>query len=351
MVINTLTLSNFRAITELKLEFEKLNAIVGANASGKSTILEAINFLSSGKSIRAEHDIELIKTGKQTARIEGRITKDSDAYKLEVAIMRSEHDLGTSKKQLKVNGVSRNLANFSGNFYSVIFTPIDLELIIQGPQIRRKFLDTVLTQTSREYHHAHTNLVKTIRQRNKLLEKIRDQGKGWDELDFWNAQLITESKIIHKYRAEYFSFIKNRLETYGNTLNKEKGNLSATYKKSEVTTERLENYQSKEIASKSTLIGPQRDDFELFWQGLSLEAFGSRGQQRTGVLALKLCEIDYILEKTGFRPVLLLDDIFSELDDLHRKQIFDAALLQQTIVTTTDKSIISDWKNFTKIEI
>ena len=352
MKLAKLKLTNFRNIGNLSLEFEDLNVIVGPNASGKSSILEAIAFVCTGKSIRADHDKEVIKRGKDHSRIYSEITRDGEEAKLELIIVPSERFELSSKKQVKLNGVSKTLNNFAGSLVSVIFTPNDLEIVNDGPQIRRKYLDSIFLQTSKEYRTAHTNLIKVIRHRNKLLERIRDFGAGRNELGYWNDKLTETSHIIHKYRKEFFDFSKEPFLAYGKTLNGKSSELTHKYKPNLVTDERLKEYESAEIASKSTLIGPNRDDFSVTLDGLDLETYGSRGQQRMSVLALKLCEIDYIATKVHARPVLLLDDIFSELDETHKKHVFDIVRLQQTIITATDISALkAELKSFKTMEL
>ncbi|OGC50766.1 hypothetical protein A2716_01890 [candidate division WWE3 bacterium RIFCSPHIGHO2_01_FULL_40_23] len=342
MKIEKLKLTNFRNFNKLELNFENLNVIFGPNASGKSTVLEAIHLLSTAKSERAQYDKDMIQRGKEFAKIEAGITRDEENIKLELNIVASERYQNLARKLVKVNGVSKTLINFAGNLNSVLFTPSDLELITNGPVLRRRYLDSVLSQVSEEYRHSHTNFTKIIKQRNKLLERINEEGKGQSELYFWNESLMKEGNIIHKHRQEFFDYIKNLLSRYGKKLHKDGGDLTEYYKKSEVTKERLEEYKTREIAAKNTLIGPNRDDFSLLLSGMDLQSFGSRGEQRMAVLVLKLCEMDFIYNSVHIRPVLLLDDIFSELDAAHKKRIFEVTALQQTIITTTDLAVIKE---------
>ncbi len=348
MEVNNLKLINFRNFTKQAFDFNRANIIIGPNASGKSSILEALHLLSTTKSVRAEYDKEMISINKEIARIDASIKKSGEDTKLEMRIVASDSFNNVARKSVKINGVVKALNNFAGTLNSVIFTPTDLEIITDGPSVRRKFLDSIFYQTSNEYRRAHSNLTKVTKQRNKLLEKINEEGRGESELPFWNEALINESKIIHGARNRFFDFSKEKLLAYGNKLNKSQADLTSHYKPSLVTKERLEEYKEREVASKNTLIGPNRDDFSILLDDMDLESFGSRGQQRMAVLALKLCEIDFIENEVRERPILLLDDIFSELDPAHKDQVFGIIDLQQVIITTTDinpiKKMVGNFK-------
>ncbi len=340
MKILNLTLSSFRNFSKISFAFKESNIIVGQNASGKSTILEAIHLIATTKSDRSGFDKEMITLGKEVARVEAAVTKGDDLVKLEMRIAQSEHFNNLARKTVKINGVAKALNNFQGTFNTVMFSPLDLQIVTDGPSIRRKYIDSILCQISREYRLSHSNLLKAIKQRNKLLERLNKEGRGWDEIDFWDDVVSKESTTVHDYRKKFFDEIMEPLKTYGRSLQKGKATLSIQYKQSLATKERLREYREREIAAKNTLIGPNRDDFTLYLGEVDLESFGSRGQQRTAVLALKLCEIDYIEDKVLERPVLLLDDIFSELDEEHKSKVLDIIDLQQTIITTTDRGFL-----------
>jgi DNA replication and repair protein RecF len=252
MRIAELDLQNFRNFHKTKFEFDQSTVIYGPNASGKSSIIEAINFLATGQSMRAGFDKEMISYGKEHARVTGK----TDELKLEIAVAKSEHAENLARKKFKVNGVAKLLNNFAGNFKCVTFTPIDLEIITDGPQIRRRYLDLILFQISKEYRVSHTNLTKVIKNRNKILEKICEFGQGYDQIGFWNDLLIKESEVIHKHRKNFFYFIKDKINTHGKDLDPTCQNLEINYKTNEATSERIREYQHKEIASKTTLLGP-----------------------------------------------------------------------------------------------
>ncbi|MBI4091147.1 DNA replication and repair protein RecF [candidate division WWE3 bacterium] len=336
MKVKNLGLNNFRNYENLRLDFKDQNIIFGPNASGKSSILEALNLLATGRSVRANFDKEMIKKGVNLARVEADIVKNGDEINLEMTLIPSNLYENLSRKQVKINGVGRSISNFTGVFNTVIFTPQDLLLITHGPSVRRKYLDSIFSQISKDYRRSLKNLAEVIKRRNKVLEKINKEKKGQDEIGLWDEMLLTESKVIHDFRKSYFYGIKKILVEYGNKLNDSPITLELNYLPNEVSTQKLEKYKEREIAAKTTLVGPGRDDFRVIWDRNDLESFGSRGQQRTSVLALKLCEIDFISKAINERPVLLLDDIFSELDENHRAHVFGILNLQQSIITTTD---------------
>ncbi len=347
MKITELNLQNFRNFHKIKFELEGTTVIYGPNASGKSSIIEAVNLLATGHSMRAGFDRDMVSFNKDHSKVEGK----TDTTKLEISIAKSEVAENLARKKYKVNGVARMLNNFAGNFKCVTFTPLDLEVITDGPQVRRRYLDLILFQTSREYRTSHTNLTKVIKNRNKILEKINEFGKGYNEIGFWNDLLVKESEVIHKHRKNFFHSIKDKINSHGKSLDPTCETLEIHYKVNEATFERIKEYQIKEIASKSTLLGPNRDDFSILLNKREIGSFGSRGQQRAAVLSLKLSEIDFLEESSleNERPVLLLDDIFSELDEKHREQILNIVELQQTIITTADKHYLKEFPSFEKV--
>jgi DNA replication and repair protein RecF len=314
-MIHKLILNNFRNFGKQSFEFgEGINIINAPNASGKTNILEAIFMLSLGKSFKTRKIDECIKYGEQI----GRVSTDG----LEVVITKDV--AGWPKKRLLVNGVPRRLVDFAGNIKTVLFAPQDLELITDGPSLRRNFLDNVLCITDREYRRSLLSYEKGVRQRNRLLMQIRDNGASRSGLYFWNQLLIKNGDIISRSRRNLIEYINNL----------QKCNLE--YDPSSITETRLEQYKTAEVASATTLVGPHRDDFLFLKDGRNIASFGSRGQQRMEVLYLKLAELSYIEEKTNVKPILLLDDIFSELDHRHREIVMEAVVNHQVIITSAD---------------
>jgi DNA replication and repair protein RecF len=352
-MIKKLRLTNFRNFRLKELEFApEISLIFGPNASGKTNILESLCLLSVGKSFKARLEEEMVKYDKDLCRVKGRTAaKDSEIVDLEAIITRGRIDIGggrpekAPRKKLLVNGVSRRMVDFAGNFKAVLFGPWDLDLVTESPSIRRKFLDTVLSQVDREYRRSFLSYEKGLRQRNRVLWDMREGAVGRDRLIFWDQLLIKNGDFISKRREEFIDFVNGlKFEINGLELN-------LIYDKSVISEGRLEQYKDEEVAAATTLVGPHRDDF-IFNKGeKSLSSFGSRGEQRMAILWLKMAELSFIEEKSGEKPTLLLDDIFSELDDEHRKLVVDIAGRQQTIITSVDTQNIKGLKKVEKIEL
>ncbi len=341
MILNHLFLQNFRNYTQSEFNFNpKTTLIVGLNTAGKSNIIEAIHLLSTGKSFRAEKDLEMIRFEEQVSRIQGK----SEDTTLEF-LLTTGQVIGREApvKRYLVNGVGKRRVDFEGILPSVLFSPVDLELIIGSPSHRRNFLDDVLEQTDREYRLATGEYTKALRQRNALLEHVQDTGIRPDkQFEYWDSLLIKHGQLISKRRETFLQFVNDSV--------KDVFQFNVVYDKSEISKERLLQYRDAEIGSGVTLVGPHRDDFLLFMKNGSkfdkeVKVFGSRGQQRLVVLQLKLLQIAFIELSTHQRPLLLLDDIFSELDQQHIELVSSMMGKQQTIITTTHKELVAIDKN------
>lgn len=335
MKITKLELKNFRNHKKLLIDFHGDSFLIeGPNGCGKSNILEAIHLLSTTKSMKAQYDKEMINYETDTANVIANIERDEDTMNLQLAIQKNPNFENMSKKLAKIDKTTKSLNIFAGQLNTVLFTPESIDLVIGSPSLRRKYLDTVFFQIDRDYKNAHTAYTKALRQRNKLLEKIRDEGIGLKQLDFWDEQISTHGNLLQEKREDFLNFLNKNLPKYATKLTEQKNHYQANYIKKEITPQKLKEYQPREIAAKTTLMGPHRDDIEFVFNSHDLAGFGSRGQQRVLVLILKLCELDYIESKVGMRPVLLLDDIYSELDKEHRTAVETIIPLQQTIITT-----------------
>lgn len=351
MVISKLRLKDFRNFKSKLLEFSPgVTVIIGPNASGKTNILEGLYVLSTGKSFKARLEEEMINYSKDIARVKGRVKKDGETIDLEAVLTRGLVDIGASRpekiarKKLLVRGVGKRLIDFAGNLKITLFGPWDLDLVTESPSLRRRFLDSVLFQVDREYRRASLSYEKGLRQRNKLLLRIREEGTPRSQLLFWDKLLIKNGDYLSIKRGELIEFINKNP-----SLNKEKFEIE--YDRSAISETRLEQYGEEEIAAATTLVGPHRDDFIFKEEKRDLAKFGSRGEQRMAVLWLKLAELAFIEKISQERPTLLLDDILSELDHSHRKVVMKVSAKQQTIITTADPHFVEDFGKVEKIEL
>jgi len=338
MLIKNIQLDNFRSYTKKTFEFSPgTTLVVGANTAGKSNLLEAIFLLAFGKSPRADLDREMVRGDEKFGFVRATVS-GSDDRDLEVV-------LTETGKRFRVNGVGRRLADFSQHFHVVLFSPEDLNLVIGNPDLRRRFLEFALGSVDPRYAQTSAEYDKVRRHRNRLLEQINKSFASEEELGFWDAKFLEHGTLLQDKRKEFFDEINLQLET---------GNLQLSYVPSGLTAERLSELRPREIAAETSLIGPHRDDFEFKSVagsqepvvGRDLAAFGSRGEQRRAVLALKEAELRFVEKRIENRPVLLLDDIFSELDEENRARVFDLigeghgprslGEVGQTIITTTD---------------
>ncbi len=365
MYLKSISLQNFRNYKKTEFDFSReITLIVGPNTAGKSNLIEALFFLAKGSSFRIDKDIQLVKFKKEIARIKGKIEDSSRTFfpsdkilsnnviekvrdkELEVVIAKegASEKLRPFKKYL-VNGVNKRKTDFIGNFFAVLFAPNDLEIIIGSPSKRRDFIDNILIQTDRDYRLASGFYEKGLRIRNALLHKVKETGiKSEKEFVYWDNLLIIQGQKITKMREDFIKYLENS--------KKEVINFKIFYDKSIISKERLLQYGDAEIGAGVTLVGPHRDDFAINLIENSLRRladdkedhdirfFGSRGQQRLAILQLKILELSFIEQKTLMRPTLLLDDIFSELDEKHINLVLDMIGGQQTIMSTTHEEFI-----------
>lgn len=338
MMLKSLQLQNFRSYQKEAFKFfQGTNLVVGSNTSGKTNLLEAIYLLATGKSFRAQTEQEMISYERELARVKAVIEGEEDLEELEIILTPGQiQNQRTLKKQYLLNGVRKRQIDFLGHLNSVFFGPEDLEIVIGSPSIRRDYLDAVLEQVDRDYRRASLSYQKSLRQRNKLLEQIRDKGRAKSSLFLWNKLILENGEVMSQKRGELIDFINQQPDYFGD--------LVIDYQKNLLSPLRLEQYQAKEIGAGMTLIGPHRDDFTLNLvnggEERNLHLFGSRGEQRTAVFSLKLAELEFVATKTGQRPILLLDDIFSELDHERRQHLVTVIPKQQTILTTTDIHLV-----------
>ncbi|MEN1966525.1 DNA replication/repair protein RecF [Lentibacillus sp. N15] len=346
MHIQQLTLKNYRNYEQLNIAFDdKVNLIIGENAQGKTNLMEAIYVLAFTKSHRTSREKELIHWGQEYAKIEGRITKRNQSLPLEMVI-------SSKGKKAKLNHIEqKRLSDYIGAFNVVMFAPEDLTLVKGVPQIRRRFIDMELGQIQPRYVYHLGQYQKVLRQRNHLLKQMQRQpGVNKTMLTVLTEQLIEHAATLLERRFGFLDLLRKWAGPIHQGISRGLENLeiqysptievSETANREKIETIYLEKFQSiqeKEIERGTTLIGPHRDDLLFFVNNKDVQTFGSQGQQRTTALSLKLAEIELICNEVREYPVLLLDDVLSELDDYRQSHLLNTIQGKvQTFVSTTN---------------
>jgi len=344
MKIKSLSIKNFRNYQDNSFNFDpKINVILGPNGIGKTNILEAIYVLTHGKSWKSQYDLDLINHDAEVANIKANISRENkEQDELFVGIQKGMGN--RSQKTYKVNNVSKSLSTFSRSLNSVLFSPQDLEIIIGSPSKRRHFLNESLSQTDEKYAKEILKLKKIVTARNRLLKRINEGISGYNELEYWNQQLIESSNYIHEKRKIFITQINEFIGEKFSLIYNSNAVAKITYDHSIASEQRLQEYKIAEIASKRTLVGAQKDDLLIELKKIDrftdARYFASRGEQRTLVLVLKLASLKYIQQKLKIKIILLLDDIYSELDETHRSAIAEYFNENQVIITTAEKDLI-----------
>jgi DNA replication and repair protein RecF len=345
MFVKQLSLENYRNIQSLHLETDApVNIIIGPNAQGKTNILESIFVLALTKSHRTSKDKELIAWNAESARIIGEIHKKYGTNKLDLQInMRG--------KTAKVNGLEqRKLSGFIGSLNVVMFAPEDLEIVKGSPGVRRRFMDMELGQVHPAYLHHLLQYQKIVIQKNTSIKKMNIHNEA-DQvmMDVWNDQLVEHGVRIMKNRQSFIHKLQKWAEHIHQGITNGKEKLRIVYRPSFEAEDyqdetvlinqfmiKLSQVREQEQRRGICLIGPHRDDLEFYINDKEVMAYGSQGQQRTTALSLKLAELELIREEVGEYPVLLLDDVLSELDQFRQTQLIETFQDKvQTFITTT----------------
>ena len=389
MRLNQLVLRNFRSYADCEIDFtDRVNLIVGENAQGKTTLLEAIYFLSTAKSHRTYPDNELIRHNESWFYLKGEIAAtdglqpDPEPHELgpfNLMTVEVSNEL-SGKKRFKFNGIiQKKLSQWIGQFNAVFFSPESLTLVKGSPADRRRFIDLLISQINSAYLNSLQNYQFALKQRNELLKQIRSKQASPDFLDPWDDILIAEGISIIQTRVGIFDQLKTYVQAKHAELTGNREILELQYQPSpekigdamepvredpsvqpvpilsgrpgvtgegtELFRRSLQSSRSYDILRGMTSVGPHRDDFKLILEAKSAgamyfqeaKAFGSQGQQRTIALALKLGELELIRETTGKTPIVLLDDVFSELDEERSSFLFNllGQLNAQTFITST----------------
>jgi DNA replication and repair protein RecF len=354
MRIKNLFLKNFRNYSEERFDFsDELNVLFGKNAQGKTNCAEAVFYLCTGTSPRAKRDKQLIKKGEERAFI-------SAVCQGKYGDTQISAEIWENGREIKINGnkISRN-ADLLGNVYAVFFSPQELRLIQDGPDERRRFLNISISQLSKNYYTSLLRYNKILEQRNNLL-KDKDLRLVYDTLPVWDEQLCKYAAIIARLRADYISKLAPLAEEAHAFLTDGGEQLKLSpdrkYKGSEEELQKKlyeslkENYD-RDIRLGFTSVGPHRDDFDIFVDGADAKNYASQGQTRTAALSIKLAEVEIFKEECGEYPVLILDDVMSELDLPRRKKLVERTVGLQTILTCTHAERVLYGKQVNKIKI
>ncbi len=335
MYIKNIKIKDFRNYNELDLDFNsKVNFILGQNAQGKTNLLESIYITSIGKSFRTSRDTEMICFGKDFARVYCEISRNDIDGSVEIIIDRA------GKKFVKLDGVKiKRASELLKNVYIVIFSPEDLKIVKDEPEKRRKFIDRELCQIKPSYYDSLSNYKKVLLQRNTYL---KEETVDPSILDIWDMQLAEYGKRVMRHRSEFIEKLDFISSEIHGKITDGRENLSIKYAPNvdfkDDLYEILKKSCDNDMRQRTTTRGPHKDDLEFFIDSINVRSFGSQGQQRTCALSLKLAEIKIIEDETGEKPVLLLDDVMSELDSMRQKFLIKSLEDIQLFITTTEMS-------------
>lgn len=334
MHIKKIKINNYRNYNEAEISFhEKMNILYGDNAQGKTNILESIYICATTKSHQGSKDKEIIKMGCDEAHVKMYIEKEGLEHYIDLHLKKNK------PKGIAVNGIPiKRSAELMGIINIVLFSPEDLNIIKNGPSERRRFIDMELCQLSRIYLDNLYRYSKVLNQRNHLLKQISYNESLKETLSVWDEQLIKYGTEIIKERKEFIEQINNISAEIHKKLTGEKEFLNIQYEPNvdvEEFADKLYKNYNRDIYYQITHTGPHRDDIKFISNDMDLRTYGSQGQKRTAALSLKLSEIEIVKKKTGDIPVLLLDDVLSELDRSRQNYLLESIDDVQTIITCT----------------
>ncbi|WP_010279251.1 DNA replication/repair protein RecF [Paenibacillus senegalensis] len=356
MFLTRMTIQNYRNYNQIELNADpKVNIFVGSNAQGKTNLLEAIYVLALSKSHRTHQDKQLIRWNEEQALLYGEIEKKYGPCRLSLAI-------STQGKKAKINSLEqKKLSSFIGTLNVVMFAPEDLEIVKGSPGVRRRFLDMEIGQVHPGYLYDISQYQKVLLQRNQFLKQLGGKSSSSTAmLDIWNEQLAQYGSKIVKKRKDFIKKLQTWAQTVHGGITKGREQIEIEYRPSlsvesmedeamlfEQFMIKLSQVKEQEIRRGATLVGPHRDDMVFYINNKEVQLYGSQGQQRTTALSLKLAELELIREEIGEYPILLLDDVLSELDQHRQTQLIETFQNKvQTFITTTGLESV----NFDKLE-
>ncbi len=334
MFVKSLKLKNFRNYDILDIEFDsETNIFYGDNAQGKTNILESIYLTGTTKSHRGTKDRDLIKFGEEEAHIEAVVDKKGVPYKIDIHLKKN------SPKGIAINKIPiKKASELFGIINIVFFSPEDLNIIKNGPAERRRFIDIELAQLDKVYLNDLSNYNRIVNQRNKLLKDIYDRNDLLETMDIWDMQLVHYGNRVIERRKLFIEQMNKIIEKVHEKLTGGKEKLKLVYESGtgiyDLETAIYKN-RERDIRMKSTSVGPHRDDICFMSNEIDIRKFGSQGQQRTSALSLKLSEIELVKSVIHDTPILLLDDVLSELDKNRQNYLLDSIHDIQTLITCT----------------
>lgn len=345
MFIKNLSLINFRNYDELNIELSSgVNIFIGDNAQGKTNVIESIYYCSLGKSHRTSKDKELINWNKEDAYIKSFVVTERLDKKIEIKIFKD------GKKGININSIKiKKISELIGVFNVVIFSPEDLKIVKDSPSYRRRFLDIELSKLDSKYYYNLVQYNKVLDEKNALLKKYSEKMIGI--MDVYDEQLSSFGAFLIKERFKYIEKLNLKGKKIHKEITSEKEDIDFKYLTTVVDLSnvkedlriKLFKSRAKDIEKRNTSVGPHRDDFSIFINNIDTRSFGSQGQQRTSVLTIKFSSLEIIKDEIGEYPVLLLDDVLSELDLSRQKYILNSIKNVQTIITCTDIYSIKEY--------
>lgn len=382
MQIRHLSLTNFRNFIRLEVDLTPgPTLLMGANAQGKTSLLEALYYLTGASSPHSTSDRQLINflaldDPTPVSRIVAEVHRGDRLHRLEIRLVldegRGSND-GRLRKEILINGVKRRVVDLASAFNAVLFLPQDVAIVEGSPGARRRFLDAVISQADPLYSQALTEYGKALSQRNALLKQIQERGTARDQLEIWEQQLAQHGGVLLRGRALALRELEDLARPIHETLTQGREQLRLTYAPSfdplsqgdgqldlglEAPVDRttigeekmrkalLEGFRKargRDIERGVTRVGPHRDDIRFEATGVDLQLYGSRGQNRTAMLATKIAEVEWLKARTGEWPVLLLDEVLAELDSQRRDELLNRVLqVNQAVLTAADQEMFSE---------
>ena len=334
MYISSLELADFRNIISLHMDFSRgTNILYGENAQGKTNILESLYMVSTTKSHRGVRDRDMIRFGMEEAHIRSMIMKGGIDYRIDMHLRKNK------SKGIAINGQRiKKASELIGLLHIVFFSPEDLGIVKNGPAERRRFMDMELCQLDASYLHNLNQYNKTVENRNRLLRDMYQFPELQDTLSIWDAQLVNYGRQIIESRRSFITDLNEIVEEIHAKLSGNREHLIICYEpntEADDFEEKLLRSRERDIHMKMTSVGPHRDDFSFLDGEIDLRRYGSQGQQRTCALSLKLSEIDLVKKVIGHRPVLMMDDVLSELDSGRQNYLLSTIGGIQTFITCT----------------